>query len=75
VRTPAAPATGPLPGAYRWSALTVLEWRVREGRLALHQALAELVVRQIAVYPAELVNVNTPDDLEAARPELREAPS
>lgn len=63
----AVPATGPLPGAYRRSTLPALERRLREGQLALHEALAELVVRRIAADADELVNVNTRDDLEAVR--------
>ncbi len=59
----AVPETGPLPGAYRRSALPVLERRIAAGELALRDALAELDVRIIAADPAELVNVNTPDDL------------
>jgi molybdopterin-guanine dinucleotide biosynthesis protein A len=63
----AVPATGPLPGAYRRSASAVLERRLREGRLALQEALLELVVRRVAADPGQLVNVNTPDDLEAVQ--------
>jgi molybdopterin-guanine dinucleotide biosynthesis protein A len=59
----AVPETGPLPGAYRRSALPVLERRIAAGELALRDALAELDVRIVAADPAELVNVNTPEDL------------
>ena len=59
----ATPQTGPLPGAYRRSALPVLERRIAAGELALRDALAELDVRVVAADPAELVNVNTPEDL------------
>jgi molybdopterin-guanine dinucleotide biosynthesis protein A len=59
----AVPQTGPLPGAYRKSALPVLERRLAAGELKLRAALAELDVHQIEVDPALLVNVNTPDDL------------
>jgi molybdopterin-guanine dinucleotide biosynthesis protein A len=59
----AVPQTGPLPGAYRTSALPVLERRLAEGRLALHEALAELDTRRIQVDEVLLTNVNTPDDL------------
>jgi molybdopterin-guanine dinucleotide biosynthesis protein A len=63
----AVPTTGPLPGAYRRSALPLLERRLREGRLALHEAFAELDVRRVEADAAELVNVNEPEDLEAVR--------
>jgi molybdenum cofactor guanylyltransferase len=55
--------TGPLPGAYRRSALPVLERRVAAGELALHRALAELETRVVDVDPGQLRNVNTPADL------------
>jgi len=59
----AAPTTSPLPGAYRKTALPVLERRLVAGELALHEALAELDTVQLEVDAALLVNVNTPDDL------------
>jgi molybdopterin-guanine dinucleotide biosynthesis protein A len=59
----AATQTGPLPAAFRKRALPVLERRLAEGRLALHEALAELDTRRIEVDEALLANVNTPDDL------------
>ena len=55
----------PLPGAYRKSALPVLERRLRERELALRGALAELEVREVRLDPGLLVNVNTPAELEA----------
>jgi molybdopterin-guanine dinucleotide biosynthesis protein A len=61
----AVPWTGPLPGAYRTSALPVLERRLAEGRLALRGALEELDSRVVDLVPAQLVNVNTPADLRA----------
>jgi molybdopterin-guanine dinucleotide biosynthesis protein A len=61
----AIPPTGPLPGAYRKSALPVLERRLAEGRLALRDALVELDTRVVDLDPAQLVNVNTPEDLRA----------
>jgi molybdenum cofactor guanylyltransferase len=61
----AVPQTGPLPGAYRMSALPVLERRLEEGRLALKDALAELDTRVVELDPAQLANVNTPMDLQA----------
>jgi molybdopterin-guanine dinucleotide biosynthesis protein A len=63
----AVPPTGPLPGAYRKSALPVLERRLAEGRLALRDAGAELDVRVVEIDPAQLVNVNTPEDLRRLR--------
>jgi molybdopterin-guanine dinucleotide biosynthesis protein A len=59
----AVPQTGPLPGAYRRSALPVLERRLAARELALHRALDELDARVVRITPALLVNVNTPDDL------------
>ena len=60
--------TGPLPGAYRRSALTVLEDRIAAGDLALRDALAELETGVVQADPAELRNVNTPDDLATGHP-------
>jgi molybdopterin-guanine dinucleotide biosynthesis protein A len=57
--------TGPLPGAYRRSALAVLERRIAAGELALHGALDELETRVVEGSPDELRNVNTPEDLVA----------
>jgi molybdopterin-guanine dinucleotide biosynthesis protein A len=59
----AVPQTGPLPGAYRRSALAVLERRLAAGDLALREALDELDARVVRIDPAQLANVNTPDDL------------
>jgi molybdenum cofactor guanylyltransferase len=59
----AVPESGPLPGAYRRSALPTLERRLAAGELALHQALDELETRIVRIDPAQLANVNTPDDL------------
>jgi molybdopterin-guanine dinucleotide biosynthesis protein A len=61
----AAPPTGPLPGAYRKSALPAFEQRLATGRLALRDALRELDTRVVELDPWELANVNTPADLEA----------
>jgi molybdopterin-guanine dinucleotide biosynthesis protein A len=57
--------TGPLPGAYRRSALTVLERRIAAGQLALRDALVELSTRVVDADPALLCNINTPADLVA----------
>jgi molybdopterin-guanine dinucleotide biosynthesis protein A len=59
----AAPTAAPLPAALARSALPVLERRLHEGRLALHEALDELDTRRIEVDEALLANVNTPDEL------------
>ena len=59
----AVPQSGPLPGAYRTTALPVLERRVAAGELALYRALEELNVRVVEVEKEELRNVNTPADL------------
>ena len=59
----AMPPTGPLPGAYRRSALPALERRLAAGELALHDALDQLRVRIVRIDSVELANVNTPDDL------------
>ncbi len=64
-RDAAVPQTGPLPGAYRRSALAVLERRLAARELALRDALAELEVKVVELPPAALVNVNAPGDLAA----------
>lgn len=63
----AVPQTGPLPGAYRRSALPALEGALAAGRLALHEALAGLSVETVKCDPELLVNVNTPEELEPLR--------
>ena len=62
-RDAAVPQTGPLPGAYRSSALPVLERRLAAGELALRSALDELDVQLVRLPSDALANVNTPDDL------------
>jgi molybdenum cofactor guanylyltransferase len=59
----AVPQTGPLPGAYRKTALPALETALAAGRLSLWSAISELDVKRIDVDPALLINVNTADDL------------
>jgi molybdopterin-guanine dinucleotide biosynthesis protein A len=59
----AVPPTGPLPGAYRKSALPLLEARLAAGDLALYRALDDLSVRVVEAEEHELRNVNTPADL------------
>jgi molybdopterin-guanine dinucleotide biosynthesis protein A len=63
----AVPPTGPLPGAYRRTALPLLERQVAGGDLALHRALAKLRVRTVELDPAVLRNVNTIEDLSPTR--------
>ena len=55
----AVPQTGPLPGAYRRSALPALE----SGELSLRRVLERLEVAVVELDPAQLANVNTPEDL------------
>lgn len=55
--------SGPLPGAYRRTALAALERALRAGRLSLRDVLVELDTLVVDVDPDLLVNVNTPDDL------------
>jgi molybdopterin-guanine dinucleotide biosynthesis protein A len=62
-RDAAVPQTGPLPGAYRMSALPVLRRRLEAGELALRDALAELDTVVVELDPAKLRNVNTREDL------------
>lgn len=59
----AVPQTGPLPGAYRASALPAFEAALTAGRLALRAAFADLDVACVEVAPAILLNVNSPEDL------------
>jgi molybdopterin-guanine dinucleotide biosynthesis protein A len=62
----AVPQTGPLPGAYRRSALPVLERRLAAGQLRLRDALDELEVARVDLPEAVLVNVNAPGELARA---------
>jgi len=55
--------SGPLPGAYRRTALPALEAALAEGRLKLRDALAALDVRIVDADPVLLANVNTPEEL------------
>ena len=50
---------GPLPGAYRRTALPALE----RGELAIHRAIAELDVAVLELDERLLVNVNSPEEL------------
>jgi molybdopterin-guanine dinucleotide biosynthesis protein A len=55
--------TGPLPGAYRRSALPAVERRIARGELALTGVVEELGARVVEGAADELTNVNTPADL------------
>jgi molybdenum cofactor guanylyltransferase len=59
----AIPQTGPLPGAYRRTALPALERAVATGELALHAALTGATVMVVGCDETLLTNVNTRDDL------------
>jgi molybdenum cofactor guanylyltransferase len=59
----AVPQTGPLPGAYRKSALQLLERRIAADDLALYRALQDLEVRVVELDEKLLANVNSPLDL------------
>lgn len=59
----AVPQTGPLPGAYRRTALPELEQRLADGDLELRRAVEALDTRVVELDPDELVNVNTEGDL------------
>jgi molybdopterin-guanine dinucleotide biosynthesis protein A len=58
-RDAAVPQTGPLPGAYRKSALPALT----AGELSIRRAIEGLDVAVVELDPALLVNINTPDDV------------
>ena len=59
-RDAAVPQTGPLPGAYRKSALPALT----SGELSIRRAIAGLDVAVVDLDEALLVNVNTPADVD-----------
>jgi molybdopterin-guanine dinucleotide biosynthesis protein A len=59
----AVPQTGPLPGAYRRSALSVLASALATKRLSIRDALTELRVVTVPCDPQLLANVNTPEEL------------
>ena len=58
-RDAAIPQTGPLPGAYRKTALPALT----SGELSIARAIADLDVAVVELDPALLLNVNTPGDV------------
>jgi molybdopterin-guanine dinucleotide biosynthesis protein A len=55
---------GPLPGAYRRTALPALETALADGRLKLRDTLAMLGTAIVDADPELLANVNTPEELE-----------
>jgi molybdopterin-guanine dinucleotide biosynthesis protein A len=63
-RDAAVPPTGPLPGAYRRTALPALETALADGRLRIRDVLASLDVAVVELPPERLVNVNTPAELD-----------
>lgn len=63
-RDVAIPHTGPLPGAYRRSALAIFAQRIARGELGLRDALADLDTRVVDLDERLLANVNTRADLE-----------
>ncbi len=63
-RDVAMPPSGPLPGAYRRTALPALELALAEDRLALRDAIAVLDVAIVELDARQLINVNTPDDVQ-----------
>jgi len=62
-RDAAVPPSGPLPGAYRKTALPALERALATGALSLRAAIAELDVATVELDESLLLNVNTPDDV------------
>ena len=62
-RDVAVPPSGPLPGAYRRTALPALERALAEGTLSLRDAIAGLDVATVELDAALLINVNGPDDV------------
>jgi molybdopterin-guanine dinucleotide biosynthesis protein A len=60
----AVPQTGPLPGAYRRTALPALQRRLAAERLSLRGALDDLDSRVLELNESKLANVNTVADLK-----------
>jgi molybdopterin-guanine dinucleotide biosynthesis protein A len=63
--------TGPLPGAYRKSALPALERGLVGPDLSLRTALGQLDVTIVEADPALLANVNRPSDLPGGGADFR----
>ena len=64
-RDAAVPSSGPLPGAWAKSALSLLEQRLATGPLALYRTYEELDVVTVELDPAVVADVDTPGDLTA----------
>jgi molybdopterin-guanine dinucleotide biosynthesis protein A len=62
-RDAAVPPTGPLPGAYRRTALPALERALAAGELSLRDAIRDLDVSTVDLDASVLLNVNTQDDV------------
>jgi molybdopterin-guanine dinucleotide biosynthesis protein A len=62
-RDVAMPPSGPLPAAYRQTALLALERALAQGRLALREAIGGLDVATVDLDESLLVNVNTQADV------------
>ena len=63
-RDAAVAPSGPLPGAYRRTALPALELALAENRLALRDAIAGLDVAVVYLDAPLLLNVNTAEDVQ-----------
>lgn len=63
----AHPPSGPLPGAYRRSALPALERSLAAGELSLWRVLDRLTVTIVEVDQAKLADIDEPADLERLR--------
>ncbi len=63
-RDVAIPTSGPLPGAYRSTALPALELALADCRLSLRDAIAGLDVAVVDLEAGVLLNVNTPGDVQ-----------
>ena len=62
-RDVAVPPSGPLPGAYRNTALSALELALGRQQLSLRDAIAGLDVATVPLDASLLINVNSPDDV------------
>jgi molybdopterin-guanine dinucleotide biosynthesis protein A len=63
-RDAAVPPSGPLPGAYRRSALPLLERQLAAGELRLRDAVVQLDAAIVPLEAGVLENVNEPADLQ-----------
>lgn len=63
----AAPQTGPLPGAYRRTALPALERALGSGEFALRAVLERVRSTVVQCDPGLLANINTRDELRRLR--------